>query len=325
MQKIAVIQTHSISEQEIAEAVKLGLSNSPKRLPSWMLYDKAGDKLFEQIMQLPEYYPTRCEFEIFKRHKDELAQYCTNSRQHFQLVELGAGNGMKTQLLLSALINLNAKFTYRPVDISSSVLVELSSRLLHLFPELDIKSMNASYEEAIGNLPANTRNVLLFLGANIGNMTTAEACVFVTKMSNHLVPRDLVMIGFDLKKDPSIIQAAYNDRSGVTRAFNLNVLTRLNETLGATFDLSQFEHYPSYNPETGTASSFLVSLKDQDVQVRGLDKAFHFTQWETIHTEISQKYDLLMIDNILADAGLEIIDLFFDKDHFFCDVIAMKQ
>jgi L-histidine Nalpha-methyltransferase len=319
-----VVQTSHTSEQEILEAVAGGLNASPKKLPSWMLYDQVGDKLFAKIMELPEYYPTRCELEIISRHKDELAQYFINSRSPFNLIELGAGNGVKSELLIGALINLKAKFTYVPVDISSSVLLDLSSRLLSSHPELNIKTVNASYEDAIKNLSRTCRNVLLFLGANIGNMSTDEASGFVRDMSSQLSVKDLVVIGFDLKKDPSIIEAAYNDEAGVTRAFNLNVLTRLNETLGAKFDLSLFQHYPSYNPETGTASSYLVSLKDQDVPISALQRSFHFSQWETIHTEISQKYDLLTIDRLFADAGLEIVDLFFDHQHFFCDVVAMK-
>jgi L-histidine Nalpha-methyltransferase len=306
------------------EAVTLGLNNFPKKLPSWMLYDERGDKLFEQIMRLPEYYPTRCELEIINKHKDELAQYFTPSRKPFHLMELGAGNGLKSELLLQSLIKMDANFTYVPVDISSSILVELSSRMLDAFPHLKIKPVNSTYHEAIENLSTTIRNVLLFLGANIGNMSLPEASAFIAETSTHLHPNDLFVIGFDLKKDPNLIHAAYNDRSGITREFNLNLLTRLNKTMGARFDLTQFEHYPTYNPESGTASSYLVSLKDQDVYIGALEKTFHFTQWETIHTEISQKYDLLMIDQLLADSGLEIVDLFFDKDHLFCDVVAMK-
>lgn len=290
-----------------------------------MLYDQAGDKLFQQIMRLPEYYPTSCEYEILQSHKQDLAHYFTEGRDHFTLIELGAGDGTKTELLLDELSKLNTSFTYSPVDISNHVLGELSLRLSNRHPYLDLQPIHASYDDALQFVHESKRKVLLFLGANIGNMSVQEASGFLTRISKHMAKRDAMVIGFDLKKNPRIIHRAYDDASGVTRAFNLNVLKRLNSTIGATFDLSQFDHYPEYNPQTGTASSYLVSLKDQDVFIRALNRTIHFTQWETIHTEISQKYDLLTIENILTHADLEITDLFFDKNHYFCDVVAIKQ
>ena len=319
-----VIQTQYIPEAEVIQAIETGLSSDPKRLPSWLLYDQAGDKIFQEIMQLPEYYPTRCEFEILSAHKEDLVRYFIEGKKPFTLVELGAGDGTKTEILLTALSNANAAFTYSPVDISGNVLGELRSRLSVRHPDLEIQPIHASYEEALDHMPSSRRKVLLFLGANIGNMSVDEASDFIKSTSGRMAKRDVMLIGFDLKKDPRIIHRAYDDTRGVTRDFNLNLLKRLNKTLGAKFDLSQFSHYPDYNPQNGTASSYLVSLKDQDIHISALNKTIHFSQWETIHTEISQKYDLLMIEKMLTSAGLEITDLFFDKDHYFCDVVAIK-
>jgi L-histidine Nalpha-methyltransferase len=319
-----VVQTHYIPESEALQAINEGLSREPKTLPSWMLYDQSGDRLFEQIMQLPEYYPTRCEYEIINRYKVDLAKYFVDSRKPFSLIELGAGNGLKTEILLRTLLGIHANFTYVPIDVSSSALIALSSRLLSNYESLDIKTLNADYDEALDSMPAYNKKVLLFLGANIGNMRIDEASEFLTKIATRFSKKDVLVVGFDLKKDPRVIEAAYNDSAGITREFNLNILKRLNATMKADFNLQQFEHYPEYNPETGTASSYLVSLKDQNVHVGAIGKTFHFGQWETIHTEISQKYDLLMIDKMLNDAGFEIADLFFDKAHYFCDVVAVK-
>jgi L-histidine Nalpha-methyltransferase len=320
-----MVQTKSIMESDEALAVEQGLSANPKHLPGWMLYDPQGHILFQKIMELAEYYPTRCETEILMGHKDELARYFIDTGKPFDLIELGAGDGTKTELLLQSLIELDAKFTYKPVDISESVLHELNLRMTTAHHGLRVKPIHATYEEAFENLSTAKRKVLLFLGANIGNMTLEEASDFLTATSRRLSERDMMVIGFDLKKDPRIIHAAYDDQLGVTRDFNLNILKRLNRTLDAQFDLKQFEHYADYNPQSGVASSYLVSLKDQDVLIKALGKTIHFSQWEAIHTEVSQKYDLLMIEQMLTDAGLEITDLFFDKEHFFCDVVAIKQ
>jgi L-histidine Nalpha-methyltransferase len=320
-----VVKAQYIPEAEIIQAVEQGLRGSPKRLPSWLLYDHLGDKLFQEIMRLPEYYPTRCEYEIVNTHKVDLARYFSEGRKPFTLIELGAGDGTKTEILLDVLLRSRTIFTYSPVDISRNALGGLSSRLSNRFPEIDLQPIHASYEEALIHLPAAMRKVVLFLGANIGNMSVQEASDFLVNISGRMAKRDLMVIGFDLRKDPRIIHRAYDDSQGVTREFNLNVLRRLNTTVNARFDLKQFDHYPDYNPETGTASSYLVSLKDQDVLIGRLNQTIHFSQWETIHTEISQKYDLLTIEKMLTAADLEITDLFFDKDHYFCDVVAIKQ
>jgi dimethylhistidine N-methyltransferase len=320
-----VVQTKTITESNEVLAVEQGLSSNPKHLPSWMLYDTQGDSLFRKIMELPEYYPTRCETEILTRHKDELARYFMDTGDPFDLIELGAGEGTKTELLLQSLIELNAKFTYKPVDISESVLFKLTTRLTSTHHGLRVKAIHATYEKAFENLSTAKRKVLLFLGANIGNMTLAEASTFLAATSRRLSERDMMVIGFDLKKDPRIIHAAYDDEDRARSDFNLNLLKRLNRTLGAQFDLKQFEHYADYNPQTGVASSYIVSLKDQNVLIKSIEKSFHFSQWEAIHTEVSQKYDLLVIEQMLTEAGLEITDLFFDRDHFFCDVVAVKQ
>lgn len=320
-----MMHTSTIANRELKKAVEEGLGAKHKSLPSWLFYDEKGDRIFQQIMHMPEYYPTRCEYEILDHHKEDLLRYFESQQSPFQLIELGAGDGLKTEILLKYLSSRLVRFTYRPVDISASVLAQLSRRLKKTLPDLEIQPVNKSYYEAVGDLQGDEKKVIFFLGANIGNFTPQEALAFLKNISVHLEGQGQALIGFDLKKDPRVIARAYDDEGGITKAFNINLLRRLNRELGAQFSLTQFDHYASYDPETGAARSFLVSLKDQDVPIAALKKTYHFAHWETINTEISQKYDLLMIEKTLSEAGLEIVDLFFDANHFFCDVLVKKR
>ena len=319
-----MVQTQAIADKEIVRAVDHGLSKEVKTLPSWIFYDVEGDKIFQEIMRIPEYYPTRCEYEIIQHHKEDLHRYFGGDRQPFQLIELGAGDGIKTEILLKYFFHHGLKFTYRPVDISSTVLDHLMFRLHKNIPGLAVEPIHKRYSHALDDLDKNEKKVLLFLGANIGNFSFQEALRFLSDIILQLTQKDFIFIGFDLKKDPRIISRAYDDKGGITKEFNLNILKRINREIGAQFVIGQFDHYASYDAETGTARSFLVSLKDQDVYIEALQKTFHFSQWETIHTEISQKYDLVMMENLLSEAGLEIVDLFFDSNHYFCDVLLKK-
>jgi L-histidine Nalpha-methyltransferase len=317
-----VIRIPSIIQQDLATVVEQGFNAEYKWLPSWLFYDNEGDRIFQQIMRMPEYYPTRCEYYILQHHKEDLLRYFEPHQQPFQLIELGAGDGFKTEILLKYLCDHHIHFTYKPVDISASVLDLLTYRLKTRLPELDIQPLNKSYFDAVEDLQSDEKKVLFFLGANIGNFSPAEALAFLRHITSHLQVHDLAFMGFDLKKEPRIIERAYADAQGITKAFNLNVLERLNRELAAHFNTGDFDHYASYDPETGAAKSFLLSLKDHDVSIDRLKKTYHFAHWETINTEISQKYDLLMMERLLSEAGLEIVDLFFDSDHFFCDVLV---
>jgi L-histidine N-alpha-methyltransferase len=315
---------HSIVDHTRIDSIGHGLSQEPKTLPSWLFYDDTGDKLFQKIMCAPEYYLTRCEFEILSRHKEDLLHYFASPGKPFQLIELGAGDGRKTEILLRHFLQQNAAFNYVPIDISATILQELTSRLERSLPQLEVHPLNNDYVEALRHLQGYEKKVLLFLGANIGNFTPTEAGTFLQEVTSSLSENDLGLIGIDLKKAPRIIAKAYDDSQGITREFNLNVLRRLNKEFGSQFNVHEFEHYANYEPETGAAKSFLVSLKDQNVYVEALGRMFRFSQWETIQTEISQKYDMLTMEKLLSDAGLEIVDLFFDAHQYFCDVLVKK-
>jgi L-histidine Nalpha-methyltransferase len=324
VQKVTLLPDQLKFDDAVAKAVENGLSQKHKSLPSWLLYDETGDVIFQRIMTLPEYYPTRCELEILQNHKADLAYYFSNSIVDFKLIELGPGDGSKTEILIDHFIQSAIHFQYFPVDISQNILDRLTERLSSRYPGLKIKPVNLNYSEALPFISGDERKVILFMGANIGNLNNDEALDFLETKAEQMRQHDLILIGFDLKKDARIIEKAYDDGAGVTRQFNLNLLSRLNKGLGANFDLTQFEHYPYYDPETGAAKSYLMSLRSQSVYIEALSKAYFFQQWETINTEISQKYDLLMIDKLISSAGLDITDIFFDSQHYFCNVLATK-
>ena len=315
----------TILNEAVAEAVARGLGAPRKTLPSWLFYDRTGDRIFQQIMRMPEYYPTRCEYDILQSHKSTLMKYFADKADSFRLIELGAGDGLKTEILLNHFLSNNIVFTYLPIDISASALEILSKRLLTRLPQLRISPLNKSYDDALIALREDgEKKVLLFMGANIGNFTIPEAVQFLKKLAGPLKENDLLLIGFDLKKDPRIIQEAYDDPGGLTERFNLNILVRLNRELGAEFNPDNFSHYPCYDPETGTTKSFLISLKKQTVHIEALERSFHFGQWEAVQTETSQKYDLSMIEKMMTLTGLKIVEVFYDRENYFCDILLKE-
>jgi len=320
-----MIQEKQINK-EVANAVIKGLSSIPKHLPSWLFYDPEGDKLFQKIMELPEYYLTNCEKEIIDKYKGTLLRHFSPLGEPFELIELGAGDGTKTEILLNHFVEKKANFVYAPVDVSKTVLAHLEKRIRKNLPNINIIPQNKRFHEALSGIkgPKGIKKIILFMGANIGNFSTDEALVFLRNLQRNMDCPDLLLIGFDLKKSPRLIQKAYDDDSGVTCAFNLNMLTRLNHELDANFDIDNFGHYPVYDPVDGSAKSYLISLKAQKVHLKALEMGFSFEEHETIQTEISQKYDLKLIVDMAKSAGLQIVDIFYDSQNFFCNVLYKK-
>ncbi|MFC2123443.1 L-histidine N(alpha)-methyltransferase [Bacteroidota bacterium] len=311
---------------KILQTVEEGLLKSPKSLPSWLFYDDTGDKLFQSIMRMPEYYLTNCETEILECNLNRFLKLFCADGSPYELVELGPGDGTKTEILLKYLQEKCANFVYAPVDISPDVLENLTSRLVQLIPTLQMEPQVKHFQQALHDFKErrDIRCVTLFMGANIGNYTFEEAIDFVKSLSDEMKNDDMLMIGFDLKKDPRLIQAAYDDPHGITSQFNKNLLVRLNREMGADFHTDQFEHFPYYDPDAGAAISYLISMKEQDVYFDALNTSVHFDYLELIHTEISLKYDSVMINGIANAAELTIAENFQDKQHFFCDVLFIK-
>ncbi|MDF2430960.1 MAG: L-histidine Nalpha-methyltransferase [Mucilaginibacter sp.] len=315
----------SITDQ-FYEDVIAGLTETPKHLSSKYFYDANGDKLFQDLMNCDEYYPTYCELEIFSDKTADICKAITGNGDPFDLIELGAGDATKSAYLLKYLLDNKADFTYLPIDISSNVISYLNIALPITLPGLQIAGLNGEYFDMLEKAASisNKRKVLLFLGSNIGNMPVSEAEVFCGKLRSHLSPGDMLLVGFDLKKNPKTILAAYNDKEGITKRFNLNLLERINRELKGDFDINQFEHYPTYDPETGACKSYLVSLVDQKVSINNT-ATISFLKDEYIFMEISQKFTVAQTDKMAMDSAFKPIYHFYDSKKWFTDVIWVAE
>lgn len=306
---------------QFAEDVRRGLSSTPKELSSKYFYDDEGTRLFQEIMKLPEYYLTSCESEIFREQTANIYTFFAHGNKGFDLIELGAGDGTKTAILVDHFMRQNADITYSPIDISQEALDALSAKFTAEFPSLRIATRNGDYFSILESLKngEGRRKILLFLGSNIGNFNRNQALTFFRHLRDVMNADDLLFIGFDLQKDPHVIVPAYDDTKGVTAKFNLNLLKRINRELGGDFDLDRFTHYANYRPVEGSARSFLISREKQNVHIRALERTFEFDQWEAVFMEISQKYSLKMISGLAAESGFEIKRNFFDSRNYYCD------
>ncbi|MUP44406.1 L-histidine N(alpha)-methyltransferase [Gramella sp. BOM4] len=313
-------------ESAFAEDTYKGLTSYPKYLLSKYIYDEKGDKLFQQIMDMPEYYLTQCEHNILEINAEAIIDEF-DSKQGFDLIELGAGDGKKTKLLLKELVKRKSDFAYLPIDISQNVLTELEKSLTQEIPEVNVKVQQGTYFKTLEKLAEyNTRKkVILVLGSNIGNLLHERAVEFLANIAAAMSEDDMLFMGFDQKKHPQKILDAYNDAAGITEAFNKNLLIRINRELEGNFDPDKFLHWETYDPETGTAKSFLVSKAAQKVIIDKLDLEVKFDAWESIHTEISQKYDDAVVNWLAEEAGLKVERAFSDHEGCFKNYIFRKK
>ena len=306
-------------QDTFATDVLNGLSGSPKHLSSKYFYDDEGSRLFQEIMKLPEYYLTRSEKEIFRNQTEDISTAFEVEKGDFDLIELGAGDGTKTSLLVADFINRNARFRYVPIDISAEALNYLTGKFNDEFPELAIHAEQGDYFKALETFKESSsrRKIILFLGSNIGNFREKQAIEFFTNLRRVMNKGDLLFIGFDLHKNPKTIINAYDDSRGITAKFNLNLLKRINRELGADFVVDEFLHYASYHPIERAARSFLISQKNQTVRIEALDRSFEFEQWEPIFMEVSQKYSIRMVEQLAARCGFETVVNLFDSNRFY--------
>jgi dimethylhistidine N-methyltransferase len=271
-------------EQDFATSVIEGLSRPRKSLACRFFYDARGSELFEEITRLPKYYPTRTEIAILETHAAEMA---CNDSENAVLVEFGSGSSRKTEILLG---NLRRLAAYVPVDVSESALADAKQRLLERFPALCVRPIVGDFSRPLA-FPEDlvgAKKLGFFPGSTIGNFSPPAATALLRAMQELLSPDGRLIVGVDLKKDARALVQAYNDADGVTAAFNLNLLTRINRELEGSFDLDCFRHEAIYDPREGRVEMHLVSCKDQAVRVRG--RWFRFHAGETIHTENSYKY-----------------------------------
>ena len=300
----------------LADDVRKGLAARPKRFLPKYFYDEIGSLLFEAICLLPEYYLTRAENEILKRYADEITASIDGQ---ITLVEMGSGSASKTRLIIEALLRRQQGLLFMPVDISASAIESSSRILLQSYPRLTIEAYAADYFAGLAELgkKPRKRTLALFLGSNISNFDRDEAVRFLRALRSVLQRGDALLLGADLKKDPAILEAAYNDALGVTSAFNLNVLTRINRELGGTFDLRAFKHRAFYNEAMGRIEIYIQSLFKQRVRIDKLDLEVEFETGELIHTENSYKYDRAGIAKLANDTGFECSHTWLDSQERF--------
>jgi L-histidine Nalpha-methyltransferase len=297
---------------DLLSDVIAGLSSNPRTLPCKYFYDERGAALFQKICELPEYYITRTEIDILEQRRTEIA---SQVGPNIQLIGLGTGAGTKTRILIEALDNPAA---YIPVDISEKQLRKSSAFFRKIFPTLEVLPVCADYLQPVVLPPPRrkpARNVVYFPGSTIGNFEPNEALQFLRRVANVTGEGGGLLIGVDLQKDQDVIEAAYNDKAGVTAQFNLNLLAHINRETGANFDLTRWQHRAIYNTEAGRIEMYLISATDQTVLIQ--DRAFHFRAGERILTEHSYKH---MPDGFIAlarQARFDFVTVWTDEARFF--------
>ena len=300
-----------------------GLSNRSKSLPPKYFYDELGSQLFEQICELPEYYLTRTETAILKQYAGAIAQLTGPC----ELVELGSGSATKTRLLLNAFQAYSYPLIYIPIDVSGAMLTESAHQLLKTYSGLRIHGLVSTYELALAQLPPTTlpTRMLCFIGSTLGNLTPDECDEFLTQIAAALQPGEYFLLGVDLHKSDTLLEAAYNDSQGVTAQFNLNMLHHLNWRFQGDFDPNQFEYVSFYNQAKHQIESYLKSLKSQVATLRALDLTVNFAADEMLLSEISRKFDLPVLTEELQSHGLTTLRTFTDDQQWFGLLLCERQ
>jgi L-histidine N-alpha-methyltransferase len=304
--------------QRFEQDVHAGLAATPKHLSSMYFYDQTGSDLFRSIMELPEYYVTRVEREILLQHAAEITAPLMDAR--WDVIDLGAGDGVKTRILLERLRGRDAR--YVPIDISERALLDAGQACSKSFPWLPVQPVRAEYFAGIAHIAAlepERKRLVLLLGSNIGNLEQPEARGFFRSLRDVLRPGDRVLVGFDLVKDLDVLQRAYDDSAGVTAQFNLNLLRRINRELKGHFHLSDFRHHATFSHARQAMESHLVSKRNQTVRVG--KSSYEFSAWEPIYTEISCKYRESDIHGFAQAAGFVELGLFTDERNYFIDAL----
>jgi dimethylhistidine N-methyltransferase len=314
--------TPSDDELHPGSDVVLGLSQTPKTLPPRYFYDDRGSQLFEQITAVPEYYLTRTETAILQSCAAEIAQITGAC----ELIELGSGNSTKTRILLDAYRSMSDSLVYCPIDISAGILESSAHRLLKDYPNLEVYGLVGTYELALEKLPKPRlpSRMIGFIGSTLGNLNSAECDLFLEQITHALQPKEYFLLGIDLHKSAEKLEAAYNDRQGITAAFNLNMLRHLNQRFQGNFDLAQFQHTAIYNEHDRQIEMHLRSLRSQTVDLKALNLTVEFAAGETILSEISRKFDLDQMKRLLAAKGLDCVQTWTDPNQAFAVLLSQR-
>lgn len=328
-QKMTLQQNKEV--EEFANDVTTCLTSENKRLNPKYLYDHMGSKLFEQICLQPEYYLTRTEASLLKGHAPAITNWVGSN---IRIIELGSGSSSKTAILLRYLSSQKKRIYYFPIDISASILMESTRTLKSQFPNATITAIRSDYNTGIDRAAAKCMStdgeeeeknnngspyakLILFLGSSIGNFEPLAARSFLRSIRQRLHTNDFLLVGSDLQKDEFVLNAAYNDKAGITAKFNLNLLARINRELGGNFELGKFKHYAFYNRDQHRIEMHIVSNTDQQVYIETLRKTFSFRKGDSIHTENSYKYSLSQISALAKDSGFRIEKEFTDEKRWF--------
>lgn len=318
-----------VSADDFAGDVRRGLTLERKALPPKYFYDELGSQLFDAICLLPEYYLTRAEAEIFARHSGEIVERAA-SGAHVTLFELGSGSATKTRRIVEALLTRQNGLRYVPVDISPAALEAGAHALIQDFEGLEVSAYASDYDAALpllkDELREGERALVLFLGSNVGNFDREGAREFLSNVRRVLRAGDALLLGADLKKERAVLEAAYDDPLGVTAAFNLNLLARINRELRADFSVRDFRHVALYDECEGRVEMHLESVREQTVNVKALDIKVNFLEGERIHTENSYKYDLEGLSALAAATGFERAETWLDSsERFSSNLFVAKE
>jgi L-histidine N-alpha-methyltransferase len=311
----------SVTADRMAEEVREGLGRTLKELPPKYFYDERGSALFDQITELPEYYPSRCEREILNRRAPEIVGKWGAS----ELVELGSGTASKTRALLYAMAGTGALRRYVPFDVDRSVVQACTDELVGLYPGLDVHGVVGDFEHDLHRVPDGERRLFAFLGGTIGNLYPEERVAFLGKIRDLMLPGDGLIVGTDLVKDRSILEAAYNDSAGVTAEFNRNVLQVLNDGLGADFEPEAFEHVAFFDEANSWVEMRLRANGAQRVRIAGADLELTFADGEEVRTEISAKFTRAAVEDEMGAADLRLERFFTDEGGLFGLALAAPE
>ena len=314
-------QIDPAGDQAALEELRRGLAESPKRIPTRYLYDRRGSELFEEITRLPEYYPTRAERTILEQE----AAHIQEISQCHQLLELGAGAATKTRVLLDAMQNAGTLEMYIPLDVSESEVGRVAEELVAEYPGLRVHGIVADFVQHLAVVPPGQNRLNLLLGGTIGNFSSEAAVELLQRIGKQMDDCDFFLLGADLIKDVSIIEAAYNDSRGVTAEFNRNILRVVNRFAQADFEPDRFDHLAFFNREFHRIEMHLVASEAMEVIVGALDLQFEVDAGEALFTEISCKYDRPMVESMLLRAGFDLTDWFTDPNEYFALALAQKR
>lgn len=310
-------------EKTFAEDVSYSLNRDSKFISPKYFYDKKGSELFEQICNLPEYYPTRTEIQILKKIQPELEGYLDES---FRLVELGSGSSVKTRLILDVFDKIQDRIEYFPIDISE-ILTESSELLQKDYDDLHITGIVDTYEGGLEFIEKydDKKNLIIFLGSSYGNFNPNDGKIFLKKINSVMKKDDLFLIGLDLVKNKETLENAYDDSQGITAKFNLNVLSRINDELDADFDLDNFQHVAKYNEKDQRIEMYLKSLANQSIIISKANLSLKMTQGELIHTEHSHKYTLAQIEDVMNQTDFKIKEIWLDETENYSLSLVSKK